>query len=61
MLWWDTRKLEEPIDSLVLSTNSRGGDGVTLGGSSLEYNIEAGEYQRWTETRICPQPDKWLN
>ena len=35
MLWWDTRKLEEPIDSLVLSTDAKGGEGVTLGGSSL--------------------------
>jgi len=41
MLWWDTRKLEEPIDSLILTTDSKGG-GMTLGGSSLEYNTEAG-------------------
>ena len=41
MLWWDTRKLEEPIDSLILATDSKGG-GMTLGGSSLEYNTEAG-------------------
>lgn len=41
MLWWDTRKLEEPIDSLTLITDAKGG-GMTLGGSSLEYNIEAG-------------------
>ena len=42
MLWWDTRKLEEgPIDKLVLSTDSKRGDGVTLGGSRvsrLEYS-----------------------
>jgi dynein intermediate chain 2 len=42
MLWWDTRKLEEPIDSLMLATDVKGGSGMTLGGSSLEYNIEAG-------------------
>ena len=41
MLWWDTRKLEKPIDSLVLATDSKG-SGMTLGGSSLEYNTEAG-------------------
>lgn len=41
MLWWDTRKLQEPIDSLILATDSKGG-GMTLGGSSLEYNTEAG-------------------
>jgi dynein intermediate chain 2 len=41
MLWWDTRKLDEPIDSLVLTSDSKG-NGVTLGGSCLEYSIEAG-------------------
>ncbi|KAK1747909.1 hypothetical protein QTG54_001872 [Skeletonema marinoi] len=41
MLWWDTRKLDEPTDSLVLTTDSKG-NGVTLGGSCLEYSIEAG-------------------
>jgi len=41
MLWWDTRKLDMPIDSLILATDSKGG-GLTLGGSSLEYNTEAG-------------------
>ncbi|KAL9185252.1 hypothetical protein ACHAXT_003029 [Thalassiosira profunda] len=42
MLWWDTRKLAEgPIDSVVLATDAKGG-GTTLGGSSLEYNTEAG-------------------
>lgn len=41
MFWWDTRKLEEPIDTLVLDTDSKGG-GVRLGGSSLEYSTEAG-------------------
>jgi len=41
MMWWDTRKLKEPIDSIILSVDSKG-DGITLGGSSLEYNTEAG-------------------
>eukprot|EP00947_MAST-08B_sp_MAST-8B-sp1_P005775 g5775.t1 len=38
MLWWDTRRLGEPTDVLQLNT----GDGTILGGSSLEYNTEAG-------------------
>lgn len=41
MLWWDTRKLDEPTDSLELTTDSKG-NGVTLGGSCLEYSTEAG-------------------
>ena len=41
MFWWDTRKLEEPIDTLILDTDSKGG-GMRLGGSSLEYSTEAG-------------------
>ena len=42
MLWWDTRSLGEPIDSLVLAMDAKGGGGMALGGSSLEYNTEAG-------------------
>lgn len=41
MMWWDTRKLGEPLDSLELCSDTKGG-GMTLGGSSLEYNSEAG-------------------
>jgi len=41
MMWWDTRKLGEPIDSLLLATDSKD-DSLVLGGSSLEYNTEAG-------------------
>jgi dynein intermediate chain 2 len=37
MLFWDTRKLSEPTDEVVLNDGAR-----TLGGSALEYNIEAG-------------------
>lgn len=38
MLWWDTRKLSEPTDEVSLTdANSR-----VLGGTSMEYNIEAG-------------------
>mgnify|MGYP000029415572 CR=1 FL=1 len=43
MLWWDTRRLSEPTDSLLLSTDTKAADGgQILGGSSLEYNSEAG-------------------
>ncbi|KAL7501961.1 hypothetical protein ACHAXN_000093, partial [Cyclotella atomus] len=43
MFWWDTRKLEEPIDNLMLDTDSKGGGvRVRLGASSLEYSQEAG-------------------
>ncbi len=38
MLWWDTRKLSEPTDELQLTDTA----GRLLGGSSAEYNIEAG-------------------
>mmetsp|Transcript_9082 Transcript_9082/g.8962 ORF Transcript_9082/g.8962 Transcript_9082/m.8962 type:complete len:603 (-) Transcript_9082:172-1980(-) len=41
MLWWDTRKLNEPTDSLLMCTDVKG-NGQVLGGSSLEYNSEAG-------------------
>ena len=36
-----SRRLGEPTDIIELSTDSRGG-GLVLGGSSLEYNTEAG-------------------
>jgi len=41
MLWWDTRRLTEPQDSLLMSTDSKT-NGQVLGGSSMEYNSEAG-------------------
>jgi dynein intermediate chain 2 len=41
MMWWDTRHLGEPTDTLELATDAKGG-GMTLGGSSMEYNTEAG-------------------
>ena len=41
MLWWDTRRLGEPMDRLQLQTDAKGG-GMVLGGSSLAYNSEAG-------------------
>jgi dynein intermediate chain 2 len=40
LLWWDTRKLGEPIDSLVLTSDSK--SDMLYGGSSLEYSTEAG-------------------
>lgn len=42
VLWWDTRKLDEPpTDSVSLCADARGG-GAVLGGCALEYNAEAG-------------------
>jgi dynein intermediate chain 2 len=38
MLWWDTRRLSEPTERLQLDD----GSGRILGGSSMEYNTEAG-------------------
>ena len=38
MLWWDTRRLGEPTERLILANSA----GTVLGGSSLEYNLEAG-------------------
>jgi dynein intermediate chain 2 len=34
-------RLGEPFDTLELATDSKGG-GMVLGGSSMEYNTEAG-------------------
>lgn len=41
ILWWDTKKLSEPTDSLQLCTDIKT-NGQILGGSSLEYNADAG-------------------
>eukprot|EP00742_Colponemidia_sp_Colp-10_P001216 GILJ01001309.1.p1 GENE.GILJ01001309.1~~GILJ01001309.1.p1 ORF type:complete len:593 (-),score=99.77 GILJ01001309.1:140-1918(-) len=46
LLWWDTRRLGEPTDTLLLTDgipnpNSKNQEKV-LGGTSLEYNPEAG-------------------
>jgi len=45
MMWWDTRRLGEPTDKLQLNTDAKAekaSTGTVLGGSSLEYNQEAG-------------------
>ena len=54
ILWWDTRKLSEPTDSIELCTDVKG-NGQILGGSSLEYNSEAGasKYLIGTEQGIA--------
>lgn len=56
MMWWDTRRLGEPTDTLQLATDSKGG-GMVLGGSSMEYNQEAGptKYLVGTEQGIVLQ------
>lgn len=39
MLWWDTRQLSNgPVDEMILN----GEDGVTYGGTSMEYRSDAG-------------------
>lgn len=55
-MWWDTRRLGEPTDTLQLATDSKGG-GMVLGGSSMEYNQEAGptKYLVGTEQGIVLQ------
>lgn len=59
MMWWDTRRLGEPTDTLQLATDSKGG-GMVLGGSSMEYNQEAGptKYLVGTEQGIVLQVRK---
>lgn len=56
MIWWDTRRLGEPTDRVQLATDSKGG-GMVLGGSSMEYNQEAGptKYLVGTEQGIVLQ------
>lgn len=56
MMWWDTRRLGEPTDTVQLATDSKGG-GMVLGGSSMEYNQEAGptKYLVGTEQGIVLQ------
>jgi len=39
LLWWDIRKLGEPVESLMLDPK---GDGMVLGGVSLEYDPAGG-------------------
>eukprot|EP00562_Extubocellulus_spinifer_P031720 CAMPEP_0178723246 /NCGR_PEP_ID=MMETSP0699-20121125/25442_1 /TAXON_ID=265572 /ORGANISM="Extubocellulus spinifer, Strain CCMP396" /LENGTH=590 /DNA_ID=CAMNT_0020374309 /DNA_START=76 /DNA_END=1848 /DNA_ORIENTATION=- len=42
LLWWDTRNLEAPTDAIILPKAGEDGRDLTLGGSSLEYNTDAG-------------------
>lgn len=44
MLWWDVRRLREPYETLELNTGSKHPNlpNTRLGGSSMEYNQEAG-------------------
>ena len=43
MLWWDTRRLREPLDRIELSTGKHPHlPDVMLGGSSMEYSQESG-------------------
>jgi dynein intermediate chain 2 len=53
MLWWDTRKLSEPTDEVSIQDAG----GRLLGGTSMDYNIEAGptKYIVGTEQGIVLQ------
>jgi dynein intermediate chain 2 len=53
MIWWDTRKLHEPSDTIQLCTDIKTPNAPILGGSSMEYNSEAGsKYLVGTEQGI---------
>mmetsp|Transcript_15613 Transcript_15613/g.20256 ORF Transcript_15613/g.20256 Transcript_15613/m.20256 type:complete len:371 (+) Transcript_15613:147-1259(+) len=39
LLWWDVRKISQPTDQLLLKTEK---EGSILGGSTMDYNHEAG-------------------
>lgn len=42
-LWWDARKLTQPVDILNVVEDSTGDENAPLiGATTLEYNIEAG-------------------
>ena len=45
MLWWDTRRLGEPVQELQLAAGGGGPQGLaprTYGGSAMEYSLDAG-------------------
>lgn len=50
-MWWDTRKLSEPLDSMILYNDVNHG-GVNVGGCSLEYNSEAGPMKYLVGTEL---------
>jgi dynein intermediate chain 2 len=42
-MWWDTRKLEDgPTEILNITDNIAGEKEEIVGGTSLEFNVEAG-------------------
>jgi hypothetical protein len=52
---WDTRKLSEPSDTVLLCTDIKG-EGQVLGGSSLEYNSEVRGLLRSTSPEVNAFP-----
>lgn len=48
VLWWDTRKLGEPLEQLMLDDKSAG-DGRVMGGVHLEYSTAGGKFLVSTE------------
>jgi len=48
VLWWDTRKLGEPLEQLLLEDKAAG-DGRLVGGVCLEYSTAGGKFLVGTE------------
>jgi dynein intermediate chain 2 len=48
VLWWDVRKLQEPIESLWLSDKTD--NGTLLGGTALEYSGAGGKFMVGSES-----------
>ena len=40
VMWWDTKKFDAPVEILNIYENV--GDKKTIGGTVLEYNVDAG-------------------
>lgn len=46
VLWWDTRNLSNgPVETLKIIENPSDQNTTTIGGTSLEYNVEAGPWK----------------
>lgn len=46
VLWWDTRNLSNgPVETLKIVENPSEQNSTTIGGTALEYNVEAGPWK----------------
>lgn len=63
VMWWDTRRFEEPVDVLNIVENPKAENPQTLGGTVLEYNVEAGptKFLVGTEQGTIVTANKRLN